>query len=223
MTRQREAFLETEGDRWFSRNYVSGDALRMRADADPLLRGLARAGLKPTSVLEIGCSDGWRLERLRSEHGARCAGIDPSSQAVETARKLHPELDIRQGTADAPGFEDGSFDLVILGYCLYLCDREDLFRIAAESDRLLRDGGFVAIYDFHTPVPYRNEYTHRPGLFSYKMDYARMFSWNPVYRLVYQEITAHPDRPGSLEPDDLIGVSILQRRVGGAFPPNPYR
>lgn len=36
-------------------------------------------------------------------------------------------------------------DLIIFGFCLYLCDPQDLFRIAAGSDALLADRGLMTI------------------------------------------------------------------------------
>ncbi len=218
---QRGAFLAGEGDAWFRRNHVTAEALEQRAAEDPLLRCLERAPVRPGRVLEIGCSDGWRLELIRRRYGAECTGLEPSSEAVAKGRELYPALELHRGTAEQLPAPERFFDLVIFGYCLYLCDRQDLFKVAAEADRVLCDGGILAIYDFHSPVPYRNPFAHREGVYSYKMDYARMFTWNPVYRILHQEIGAHPDSDPT-DPDNVIAVSILQRRVEGAFQGNPY-
>jgi len=64
MTFQRDAFLSSEGDAWFSRNYgalESGDWSR-----DPVcLKLAALAAGEAFRVLEIGCGDGSRLCVLR--------------------------------------------------------------------------------------------------------------------------------------------------------------
>ena len=56
-------------------------------------------------------------------------GIDPSQNAVERLTK--EGINCLRATADNLPFDDHSFDLVIL-VCLYVCDSNDLFRIAAE-------------------------------------------------------------------------------------------
>lgn len=61
--------------------------------------------------------------------------------------KSYPKLNLSVGTAD--GLPDiKPVDLIIFGFCLYLCDPQDLFTIAANSDRLLVDKGVMAVYDF---------------------------------------------------------------------------
>ena len=45
------------------------------------------------------------------------------------------------GTADKLPFEDQSVDILVYGFCLYLCDREDMFNIAAEANRVIKSSG----------------------------------------------------------------------------------
>ena len=132
-----------------------------------------------------------------------------------------PGVTLTQGTAESLPFGDSLFDLVIFGFCLYLCDRHDLFRIAAEADRVLKDHGTMALYDFCTPVPYKNSYVHVEGLNSYKMDYSRLFSWNPAYRLVSHTLIPHPGST-AMGPDHCVGVSLLHKNIDQGWPPNPY-
>jgi hypothetical protein len=63
------------------------------------------------------------------------------------------------------------FDIVIFCLCPYLCDREDLFRIASAVDTVLRMPGWVVVLDFFSPVPRGKAYRHCPSVQSYKMDY----------------------------------------------------
>ena len=53
-------------------------------------------------------------------------------------------------------FPDNFFDMIILGFCLYLCDRNKLFKIASEVDRVLKENSYLVIIDFY------------PGSFYYK-------------------------------------------------------
>lgn len=214
MADQRIRFLRGEGDAYHARNASS----RPRADEDPLLTALAEILPAPGGrgrVLEIGCGDGWRLDELahRLPDWHRL-GLDPSHEALcdGTGRGSF----LVRGTAERLPFRDGAVDLLCFGFCLYLCDPRDLPRIAAEADRVLADGGHVAIYDFDSPRPRRNPYRHGDGLFSHKMDFSAMFAWNPCYRLVSRRVGPHPGAAAD-DDDARIAVTILRRLPELAF------
>jgi len=104
--------------------------------------------LYPKSVLEIGCSNGYRLQKLHKTYSCSCYEIDPSDNAIKDGQKQYPTLNLYKGDATKLPFTDKKFDMVIFGFCLYLCDREDLFKIAYEADRVLKKNGHIVIYDF---------------------------------------------------------------------------
>ncbi len=160
-------------------------------------------------VLEVGCGDGTRLAWLKNNLNADCYGIEPSAQAVAAA--CAKGLSVQQGTADVLPFDDNSFDIVIFGFCLYLCDREDLFRIASAADRVLRDSGWIFILDFFSPVPCAKTYHHRPGVLSYKMDYRTLFNWHPDYECMTHKLQQHNKSGFTDEQDEWIAVSILRK------------
>ncbi len=213
---QKRLFAEGEGDAWFKRNRGTFDPQR-----DPIVSGLLDLGQRPRRVLEIGCADGVRLSLLRETFSAECWGIDPSAEAVRSAKLRDQNLNIGAGTADRLEFPDAQFDLVVFGFCLYLCDVADHFKIASEADRVLADGGMLVIYDFSSPLPFKNEYSHRSGVWSYKMDWAGMFTWHPGYRLVgrrYREAGLNT----TFAPNEAIVADFLRKDVASAFPPNPW-
>ena len=214
---QRDVFTASEGDGYFRRNPIDPATLPERAANDPLLVALASLDPPPARVLEVGASNGWRLEHLRHlTPDARYAGIDPSSEALADGHERFPHIALARATAERLPFAGRTFDLVILGFCLYLCDPDDLFRIAAETDRVLRPEGWVAIHDFLPDEPHRRAYAHRAGVFSHKMDHAAMFLWNPLYRLVHRRTMTHPGAQGA-SPDDRVAVSVLRRLPELAF------
>jgi len=218
--RQREVFLAGEGDAFFARNRTAPGDLERRWRRDPVLRTLARLGARPRRVLEVGAGDGWRLAGLRRRYpGARLCGVEPSAAAVRDGRRRFG-LPLVRGTAERLAFADDVFDLVILGFFLYLCDREDLFAVAAEVDRVACEDALVAVFDFHAERPYRNPYAHRPGCYSYKMDYAGMFLWNPGYRVLERAVVGHAG-PVAAGPDDALAVTVLRRRLAGAYAEGP--
>jgi ubiquinone/menaquinone biosynthesis C-methylase UbiE len=211
--KQKEVFLATEGDAWLARNRASLTAKQENPQHDPVLRELsdllpAGAG-NGVRILEIGCGDGGRLAWLSRKWGADCVGLDPSTDAILAARAKGVEA--VRGTADSLQFEDRSFDIVIFGFCLYLCDREDLFRIAAEVDRVLRSAGWLVIHDFFSPSPRASPYHHRSGVWSYKMDYRRLFAWHPDYVCVTHKVRRHDDSAYTDSPDDWVAVSVLRK------------
>ena len=214
--KQRDAFVRGEGDRYFGRNRT----VRPPQD-DPLLDALLSVEPRPGRVLEIGAANGWRLAELTARVStARCVGVDPSMDAARDANRLGLErARVLRATAEQLPFATASFDSVLFGFCLYLCDREDLFRIAAEADRVLRDGGTLGILDFHADEPHRRTYGHRDGLSSFKMDHARMFAWNPAYRSVAHTRILGAPAPGiEDEADRTLAVTVFEKRVATAYP-----
>jgi len=219
---QRDAFLAGEGDAYFERNARALDEdVEQRVSIDPIVAAFNRLKLKPRRILEIGASNGWRLGVLNETTGAECIGVEPSKLAVAAAVARYPAISMHHGTADELPCSDGGVDLLIIGFCLYVCDRTDLFRIAAECDRVLADGGRIMILDFSSAIAYRNPYTHQPGLYAYKMNYESMFTWNPAYRLTERRLTDHRGGEGS-DPNDRLALTILIKDLAGAYIDNPY-
>lgn len=207
MTSQREAFLSSEGDRYFERNINNPIAV----ESDLVICAADYLSLKPKNILEIGCSNGWRLAHFR-KHGARCFGVDPSSKAIASA--YNDGMDLRVGTADDLPYKDEQFDFVIFGFCLYLVDPDLHFKCIAEADRVLRDGGVIAILDFLPHKTYYNDYSHREGLRSHKMQFANFFLASPAYSLVHRRAN------NSLVHDERYGVDFLLKDQASAFQKN---
>lgn len=215
--KQKEVFLDGEGDAWFERNH---DAIQRREfDQDAVVRAIARcfstsclSDPRQTKLLEIGCSDGKRLKYLSRNMGLTCYGIEPSAMAVALAQK--DGLAVIQGTADSLPYENQTFDLVVFGFCLYLCDREDLFCIAQEADRVLKSTGWLVIQDFYSNTPTSNEYHHRSGLFAYKLDYRRLFDWHPDYTCMSHEVIAHGLDEFTDNRNEWVATSVLRKKSG---------
>jgi len=212
--KQRDVFLESEGDAWFVRN-SPGLKVRKLPESDPILQEILKLpaeSVNPgTRVLEIGCGDGSRLTWLKERLRFECYGIDPSRQAVRAASERG--VNAQQGTADHLPFDDGALDMVIFGFCLYLCDREDLFRIACEADRVLRNPGWILIQDFYSRTPIKREYHHRSGIFSYKMDCQTLFTWSPAYTTLSQRIMHHSEHTYTDDRQEWVAVSVLRKAL----------
>jgi ubiquinone/menaquinone biosynthesis C-methylase UbiE len=202
--------LKSEGDRWFERNASKIPDARWTFKA---MAGFVKPGAR---VLEIGCSCGASAPFFEGL-GVHYTGLDPSSQAIETARRNFPKFEFAVGTADTLPFKDESFDLVFFGFCLYLVDRKLLPRVVAEGDRVLKNKGFLSIIDFDVKYPYRRDYSHAPGVSSYKLDYGSLFLAYPQYSQALKTVFSHE---GSSEYvfeeriDERVSLSVLYKDFG---------
>ena len=194
---QAQIFLDSEGLAWLKRNKA-----KLPPKEDPVLEAISRLKA-PHRVLEIGCANGWRLKELRKRYSCECHGIDPCITHYHTVDGIN----LYRGTADSlHPFRDKYFDLVIYGFCLYLCDPEDYFKIAIEGDRVLQNSSYMAIYDFIEPKPTISLYKHHSAIRSHKMDFATLWDWNPYYR-----------RLMVIDSADGTGVSVLGKDSDNAF------
>jgi len=113
--------------------------------------GIGAAGQR---LLDLGTGTG-ALARGFALRGAAVTGLDPSDDMLAQARVLDAEagmtIGYRSATAEATGFDDAAFDVVIAGQCWHWFDRP---RAAAECHRLVRPGGALAIAHFDwLPLP----------------------------------------------------------------------
>lgn len=110
------------------------------------------------AVLDVACGTGTWLAELKSR-GAKVAGIDISSRAVEVCQKRLPDAEIREGVAEELPFDSGRFDLVTcLGSLEHFLDQRSAL---AEMRRVARhDARFLIL------VPNADFLTRRLGLYS---------------------------------------------------------
>ena len=123
------ADIGEEGD--FGRKFV--------LDA-PMIECLRDKGFR--SALDVGCGKG-RFCRMLRARGIKTIGIDPTEALIQHARRQDPDGDYRIGRAEALGFPNNSFDLVV-SY-LSLIDIPDIKIGIAEMARVLKPGGAVLI------------------------------------------------------------------------------
>jgi ubiquinone/menaquinone biosynthesis C-methylase UbiE len=150
--KQKNIFLKSEADAWFDRNKES--LSKRNFEDDDIVKAILDISKSYSNtmlkILEIGCGGGERLNYIGNSINCSISGVDPSLGAVNQC-KLN-NIDAIVGTADSLAYKDNSFDIVIFGFCLYLCDRDDLFRISMEADRVLNKEGWMIIQDFFCRV-----------------------------------------------------------------------
>jgi SAM-dependent methyltransferase len=205
MGNQENIFAESEGDAWFARNWLK---IEDQAKNDPVL-ALIKNNISPKrmNVLEFGCSNGWRLNAIKGEFPCGTYGVDPSAGAVANGAARFPKVHLKRGTMTSHQFGSASMGLVIYGFCLYVCDPEELPEIVTQGDNVLADGGYLVIHDFDAEFPHSVPNHHVPGLMTYKMDWSRLWLANPAYSLVAKQVIP-----------DGTAVWILKKDQKGAFP-----
>jgi ubiquinone/menaquinone biosynthesis C-methylase UbiE len=128
--------------------------LEMRA-ANPQQRAMLESYLSELEfppgarVLEIGCGTGAVTRVLASRRDvAEAIGVDPSPIFVAKARELSAgltSLSFEEGDGRALRFRDVAFDVVV--FHTTLCHVPEPERALAEAYRVLRPGGWLAIFD----------------------------------------------------------------------------
>ena len=210
---QKQYFIDGEGDAWFERNKENVDNdMSNWLETDYLTKLLMEIPLpqgKEVTVVEVGCGQGLRLSYLKQERNWKTIGIDPSSQSIEYIKGKGSEGYI--ATADNLPLKDKSVDLLIYGFCLYVCDIDDLFRIASEAHRVLKKSSWLAILDFWLPHHKVNNYKHLEGVKSYKGDIPAMFDWHPSYVITNHTVRHHEDGRYTDEKDEWVGVTLIRR------------
>jgi SAM-dependent methyltransferase len=187
--KQKDIFLESEGNAWLERNRGH------LGQYDPVSTLIETHGYRPKCVLEVGCANGWRLAKLKEKYGCEVTGVEPSLRACIEGAELG--IPIVHGTASMLPFAPERFDMIIFGFCLYLADPEDWLRIAAEADTVLKRGGFIVVHDFNTLEQHEKAlargYEHRDGVMSYHFEFQGLWLAHPNYSSVNFAIGAHDD------------------------------
>jgi ubiquinone/menaquinone biosynthesis C-methylase UbiE len=104
---------------------------------------------KPARVLEVGCGTGAITRVLARWPGVtEVVGVDPSPVFLKKARELGrglANLSFKEANGRSLPFEDMTFDVVV--YHTTLCHVPAPDRALAEGFRVLRPGGWLAVFD----------------------------------------------------------------------------
>ena len=101
-----------------------------------------------TRVLDVASGPGY-VSAEAAKRGASVVGIDIAEAMLSLARGLHPQIEFRQGNAEALPFSDEAFDAVVGNFVLLHLGRPE--RAAAEFVRVLAPDGRVALTVWDLP------------------------------------------------------------------------
>ena len=203
--------MTEEGDNWFIRNKKKSLSEDKKKLIDYYLPFIG----DKNKVLEIGCSDGINLNYLNQQLPHRnldLNGIDPSRKSIELGNKNYQNINLSVGTADNLEYDEALFDVVICGFFLYLIDRNLIFKIVSEIDRVIKEGGYLIIVDFEVPFPSSNDYVHFEGIKSYKNNYSKFFTGGGHYTLIGKKHYSHQNVDlFERNIDERVSTSILYK------------
>jgi len=215
---QNDVFLNGEADEWFRRNkeFLTEIGSGERAeDVQYICRTLSPFKDRISCVLEVGCSNGIKLEAICTSLDALAFGVDPSPAAIEAGQRREKSIDLALtvGTGDRLEFKTEQFDVVYFGFCLYLFDRETLLQSLSEADRVLKRGGFLVITDFDPGFRCRTPYKHKQGVYSFKQDYSAFYVQTGLYYLLGKHSFSHRADYFDVVADERVSTAILYKEV----------
>jgi SAM-dependent methyltransferase len=110
---------------------------------------LAAAAIVPgTRVVDVGCGPG-HVAAASARRGGSVIGIDIAHEMVSLARSRYPDVEFRQGDAQALALPDASADAVLGNFVILHVGHPE--RAAAEFVRILAPGGVVALSTWDVP------------------------------------------------------------------------
>lgn len=220
---EEEIFLKSEADAWYKRNAHALVSHVRRGDIPLML--VRRYMLTPKKVLEVGASNGWRLEALRKRRPrASYVGVEPSQVAIIAGKKAFPKISFLHGVASTLPVKR-AFDLVLVVFVLHWVSREKLLASIAEIDRVVAENGYLLVSDFLPRKPRKNQYHHlNEGISTWKMDYGGLFEATGNYRQVERFISDYmtDKRATTRTPDNMRAVATLyQKKTGAGYITHP--
>jgi ubiquinone/menaquinone biosynthesis C-methylase UbiE len=218
---QKTAFLEFEGNDWYTRN--ENFIRSFSGNDDPICKAIHEYNITGKNILEIGCSAGYRLNFLKKLYPQTdFYGIDPSDKALEYGKKSYQNINLSLGTMDdLSQYKDEFFDAVIVGFVFYVVDRNLLLKSVAEIDRVLKNKGVLVIIDFYYPKPYSHQYHHLKELnaFTYKQAYEEVFIASKLYHLFSKSTIDHISHRHTITDNysDLCSLVIVKKDIDASY------
>lgn len=207
--KQKEAFLNFEANAWFRRNKKV--LLKYNKENDKVISLIRKYNIEPQSILEIGCSAGYRLNGIKSIFpNSEVFGIEPSKDATIYGKKAYANVNFINGTSD-----DFKFDLVIIGFVFYVVDRSLLIRSISEVDRVLKNKGNLILVDFFSAGAVKTNYHHITDFeaYSFKQHYDEVFTATQLYQLIDRSCYNHETNKSDAYSDfqELYSISLLKK------------
>lgn len=212
MEENKKTLQSGEADNWIKRNLKKVESGEKDEVIETLTGWLIPFKDQIKSLAEIGCGSGHKLSQLSKNLDAEGFGVDPSNLAIAYAKRNFPQLKVSTGFGDSIPF-DSQFDLVHLGFFLYLTDRDLFLKTVSEADRITARGGFLSILDFETPSPYSNNYSHNSNMVTHKLNSSNVFVASGLYTVVNKISLSHEGLFFNPKIDERITLTLLYKET----------
>ena len=172
---QKEIFLSSEGDKWLIRNkreisYRNYNNDIVLNEVSKIIENFYKDKL--VRILEIGCGNSTRLKKIKKKN-IDCYGVDPSDLSVAESKRN--KINCKKGTADKIPYKNNFFDIIIFGFCLYVCDESDYKKIKKEAIRITKKNSFIIIQDFYSPKKIKKKFKYNKKITVTKQDFTKIF------------------------------------------------
>lgn len=211
MKSQHDIMSTVEANKWFERNKDHLLNQKEYFDIHFLVQTLKNYINNESTILEMGSSFGKKTALLQQAFSCKATGIDPSIDAIEYGKKIYPNINLQKMNSSSTTFDDQEFDFIYWGFFMYLLDRDHVYKVTYETDRILKKGGFLAILDFEPMIPHKKEYHHQKGCYTYKNDYSKILLSSGHYTLVAKHSFSHDSNSFVKDHNQRISISLLYK------------
>ena len=193
--------LSEFGDTWYKK-------VKFNSNSSDILKIFQELNISGNNILEIGCGRGETLFKLKKKmKNTKLMGIDISKEAIKYCQKKYKNIRFQNLSSLKIRKLRGSFDIIILGYFLYLLPREKLFEQFDLITKKLNKNGILIINDFKTNYPCYNLNETNKKILSFKTDYVQFLTSSNNYELIYnKEIIQKQYLTKYKNPNSLISV-----------------
>ena len=180
----KNLLLVKNKNNWFYRNKKN----IINHNDDEYINELIRINnLKAKNILEIGCSNGYKLikykELLKSNN---CFGVDLSKEAILDGKKRYKNLKLLNLSSLDINKIKLNFDLIICGFFLYQLDRKLIFQQFDLIYKKLNKNGYLLIRDFDPLFKHTNTDFNNKKLRTFKMNYDNLLTESGLFELIYK-------------------------------------
>ncbi len=171
------------------------------------------------NIMEIGCCYGYNLNYLIDRFGEKedihAYGVDSSDKAIEYGRVKWnncSNIHLSCSCSNSLPFGEDEFDIVMVGFCLYVTPREWIQDSVTEINRVLKRGGFLVITDFDTPLWYKRVNRHNDKMPVFKENYAKRFI-DIGYTLVEKVSYSHEHNTFARDIQERVSTQVLYKEL----------
>ena len=177
--------LKLEGDKWFLRNK---NFLYFNKIDNSIKKLFINEKIKINSILEIGCSNGSKLNQYAKLLKSKINyGVDISKLAIEDGKKKYKKINFLNISSLEIDQINKKFDLIICGFFLTYLDRDILFKQFDLIFNKLKKNGFLLILDFDPLFKHYNKLHHQKNLECHKVSYDNFLTESGLFEMMYKK------------------------------------